>query len=71
MIKQPLFVLAAALGAAVVSNATQAGECPADKISADATKPAANPAKGVTDTVLSAIDLARASQHRRPEAAPA
>lgn len=59
MIKQPLFVLAAALGAALVSNAARAGECPADKVGVDVTKPAANPAKGVTDTVLSAIDLSQ------------
>ena len=59
MIKQHLFVLAAALAAALFSNATQAGECPADKMSADATKPIATPAKGVTDTVLSAIDLSQ------------
>jgi quercetin dioxygenase-like cupin family protein len=52
-------VLAAALGAALLATAAQAGECPADEMRADATKPVANPAKGVTDTVLSAIDLAK------------
>lgn len=59
MIRQPLCVLAAGLGAALLSNAAQAGECPADKVGVDATKPVATPTKGVTDTVLSAIDLSR------------
>jgi quercetin dioxygenase-like cupin family protein len=39
-----------------------AGECPADKVSANATKPTSAEAttpKGLTDTVLSAIDLAK------------
>ena len=35
-----------------------AGQCPADKMKADATKPADYAAKGVTDNVLSMIDLA-------------
>ncbi len=34
-----------------------AGECPADKMRPDATKPSAAAAKGVTDKVLSQIDL--------------
>jgi len=59
MFKQPLCVLAAALGAALVSNAARAGQCPADQLSVDATKPVTTPAKGVTDTVLAAIDLAQ------------
>lgn len=36
-----------------------AGECPADKMKADAVKPVTFGAKGVTDTVLSTIDLSR------------
>ncbi len=59
MVKKQALVLAAALGAALLATAAQAGECPADEMRADATKPVANPAKGVTDTVLSAIDLAK------------
>ena len=35
-----------------------AGECPANQMRADATKPVATAAKGVTDKVLSQIDLA-------------
>ncbi len=35
-----------------------AGECPADKRGADLTKSVNIPAKGVSDTVLTAIDLA-------------
>ena len=34
-----------------------AGGCPADKMKADVRQPAAHAAKGVTDTVLAAIDL--------------
>src|SRR5262249_10453130 len=36
---------------------TLAGECPADKMKADVRQPASLNAKGVTDTVLAAIDL--------------
>jgi quercetin dioxygenase-like cupin family protein len=36
-----------------------AGECPADKMVADGQKPGATMPKGVTDTVLAAIDLAQ------------
>ena len=39
-----------------VSSAV-AGGCPADKMKADVRQPAAHAAKGVTDTVLAAIDL--------------
>ena len=49
----------AAIGivAAVTMGAAQAGECPADKIAAGATKPGATEPKDVKDTVLAAIDL--------------
>jgi quercetin dioxygenase-like cupin family protein len=40
-------------------NVASAGQCPADKISIDASKPSSAAAKGVTDTVLAAIDLAQ------------
>ena len=46
------------LAAALASPAAFAAECPADKTMADATKPDATPAKGVTDNVLAAINLA-------------
>ena len=36
-----------------------AGECPVDKVKADATKAVAHGAKGVTDKVLAAIDLSK------------
>jgi quercetin dioxygenase-like cupin family protein len=46
-------------GAAVLAPAGAfAGQCPADKQMADATKPVDYAAKGVTDTVLASIDLA-------------
>jgi quercetin dioxygenase-like cupin family protein len=61
MNKQKILVIAAAItgAASFFPNAASAGQCPADKISVDATKPSAAPAKGVSDTVLAAIDLAQ------------
>jgi quercetin dioxygenase-like cupin family protein len=50
--------LAATLLAGVASIAPAfAGECPADKMRPDATKPSTAAAKGVTDKVLAQIDL--------------
>jgi quercetin dioxygenase-like cupin family protein len=51
---------AAIFAAALVtsSGVAFAGECPAGKTGVDVTKPAPAQASGVTDTVLSAIDLA-------------
>jgi quercetin dioxygenase-like cupin family protein len=40
-------------------SAAVAGECPADKVKADARAPATHAGKGVTDTVLGAIDLGK------------
>jgi quercetin dioxygenase-like cupin family protein len=48
---------AAGAAALFISTAAIAGECPADKVMADATKPGATEAKGVMDTVLTSIDL--------------
>ena len=60
MIKQKSLILAVAFGAAsLFLNAAEAGQCPPDKVSVDATKPVTTAAKGVTDAVLSAIDLSR------------
>jgi len=59
MVKQHSFALAVALGAAFFSTAARAGQCPADEIGVDVTKPVTTAAKGVTDTVLSAIDLSK------------
>jgi quercetin dioxygenase-like cupin family protein len=42
-----------------ISTAASAGECPANKVATDATKPVTTPAKGVTDTVISSIDVAK------------
>jgi quercetin dioxygenase-like cupin family protein len=36
-----------------------AGECPADQVKANVRAPVTTPGKGVTDTVLTAIDLAK------------
>jgi quercetin dioxygenase-like cupin family protein len=38
-------------------SAAVAGSCPSDKVKADATPPVTHAGKGVTDTVLAAIDL--------------
>ena len=53
--------LAALAACTVLAGPAFAGECPADKLGVNVTKPtspAATP-KGLTDTVLSAIDLAK------------
>jgi quercetin dioxygenase-like cupin family protein len=47
----------AALFASTFAAGAIAGECPAGKIKADARPPVAHAGKGVTDTVLAAIDL--------------
>src|SRR5262245_9525232 len=44
---------------AVTTAPAEAGQCPAGKEMADATKPVDYAAKGVTDTVLATIDLAK------------
>jgi quercetin dioxygenase-like cupin family protein len=61
MISQKCAVLATVLTAvaALFPHAAAAGQCPADKVMTDATKPVATPAKGVTDEVLAAIDLSK------------
>jgi quercetin dioxygenase-like cupin family protein len=46
-------------GAASVSSVGLAGECPADKMKADARQPVGLPAVGVTDTTLGMIDLGK------------
>ena len=53
-------VLRAAIAtcAALAAAHAIAGQCPPDKVMTDATKPNATAAKGVTDNVLAAIDLA-------------
>ena len=59
MVKKYSFVLTTALSAVLLSTAARAGQCPADQIGVDVTKPVVTAAKGVTDTVLSAIDLSQ------------
>ena len=47
-----------AAGSAVLgASAAFAGSCPSDQMKADARQPVAHAGKGVTDTVLAAIDL--------------
>jgi quercetin dioxygenase-like cupin family protein len=41
------------------AGAALAGSCPTDQVRADARAPVSTPAKGVTDTVLASIDLAK------------
>lgn len=47
------------LGAMAMASAASAGQCPADKMGADLTKPSTMAAKDVTDKVLVSIDLAK------------
>src|SRR5690349_8941285 len=47
------------LGAMAVASAASAGQCPADKMGTDVTKPSTMAAKDVTDKVLASIDLAK------------
>jgi quercetin dioxygenase-like cupin family protein len=53
------FVLAGVIAGSAVAGLSpaSAGECPAGKMKADARKPVSHKGKGVTDTVLGAIDL--------------
>jgi quercetin dioxygenase-like cupin family protein len=53
-----LAAVAAVLAAYLAAPTAIAGQCPADKMMADATMPNSTPAKGVTDNVLAAINLA-------------
>lgn len=52
-------LLASALIATALAAPAFAGECPADKMKADATKAVNYGPKGVTDNVLSMIDLSK------------
>ena len=56
-----VIAIAALAALAAVSIAAQAGECPADKVVADGKgQPmSSEPAKGVSDTIVRAIDLAK------------
>jgi len=53
------FAIALSIAILALAGAAQAGECPAGKRMPGATKPVATPAKGVSDKVLAAIDLAK------------
>lgn len=60
--KSPLRVLTVAsafAGTLSLASGAFAGQCPADKMGKDLTKPATHAAKDVTDKVLSSIDLSR------------
>ena len=46
-----------ALGASVMASAAFAGECPADQVKPDVTKPVDMKPVGVTDTVIAMIDV--------------
>lgn len=46
------------LGALTLASVAHAGQCPADKLGTDVTKPSTMAAKDVTDKVLASIDLA-------------
>jgi quercetin dioxygenase-like cupin family protein len=50
-------VMASLIAIAAAIAPAHAGECPADKVGENAMKPGAKKPKGVSDTVLSALDL--------------
>jgi len=53
-----IMLVGVAAGAALLgASSAFAGGCPADKVRPNATPPVSHAAKGVTDTVLAAIDL--------------
>lgn len=53
-----LAIAAVAAGTLLAAGAATAGECPADKVGVNVTRPVTIPPKGVSDTVLASIDLA-------------
>jgi quercetin dioxygenase-like cupin family protein len=59
VLPRALAAVAAVAVSSLVATSAFAGECPADKQKANATKPVTHAAKGVTDTTLAAIDLAK------------
>jgi quercetin dioxygenase-like cupin family protein len=56
------------LGALSIATAANAGQCPADKMGTDVTKPSTMAAKDVTDKVLASIDLAKEPSQIRDRA---
>lgn len=48
-----------AVAASMISTAAFAGECPADRRGINVTKPGATENKGVTDAVLTSVDLSK------------
>ncbi len=60
IMRRRLSMAAVIVGAlSIVATAASAGQCPADKMGVDVTKPSTMAAKDVTDKVLAAIDLAK------------
>src|SRR6476620_10263753 len=53
-----IITLAAAAASLAITTSAFAGACPADQQKTDVRAAVSTPAKGVTDTVLAAIDLA-------------
>jgi quercetin dioxygenase-like cupin family protein len=54
---------AVALAMMLAAGSAWAGGCPAGKEAVDARPPAANPASGVTDTVVGSIDVSKEPAH--------
>jgi quercetin dioxygenase-like cupin family protein len=61
--KQALALACAIAGSAVVASTALAGECPADKMKANAREKADVKAVGVADVTLGSIDLSRQPAH--------
>ena len=59
MIGRSILFVGLLAGGAFIDSGAFAGECPTDKMKADARQPVTLPAVGVTDTTLGSIDLAK------------
>ena len=59
LLGRTITVAALVIGSTVVTTTAFAGNCPADKMKADAREPVKFAPVGVTDTTLGAIDLAK------------
>lgn len=56
-LERPIIAASLLAGLVLITGSALAGECPADKVGVDVTKPGATEPAGVTDTVLASIDL--------------
>ena len=62
-IGRTLAIASLVVGVSVSTSSVYAAECPADKRGVDVRAPDKTPASGVTDTVISSIDVAKEPAH--------